>query len=45
MGTIDHLAGLEEGPDVQEAEVRDAHIDGDSDDEVRLQCSIDHTLF
>jgi hypothetical protein len=34
---IDHLARLEEGPDVQDSEVHDAHIDGDSDDEVSLQ--------
>jgi hypothetical protein len=42
---IDHSARLEEGPGVQDSEVRDAHIDGDSDDEVRLQFNIHHTLF
>jgi hypothetical protein len=42
---IDHLARLEEGLDVQDSEVRDAHINGDSDDEVRLQFSMHRTPF
>jgi hypothetical protein len=45
MGTIEHWVNLEDDSNVQQAEVRDAHIDGDSDDEVRLQFSIHHTLF
>jgi hypothetical protein len=45
-GAIEHWVNLEDDSNVQQAEVMDSLVDdADSDDEVRLQCSIHHTLF